>query len=72
MVVVITDTYIVTTDVSNTGKGILIGSDTEADTYVVEGGGSDGAQIKVVGFDANDTIDLTAFGDDLTTTVNGR
>ena len=31
----ITDTYI-TTDVSNTGKGILIGSDTEADTYVVD------------------------------------
>ena len=30
----ITDTYI-TTDVSNTGKGILIGSDTESDTYVV-------------------------------------
>ena len=26
------------TDVSNTGKGILIGSDTDSDTYVVEGG----------------------------------
>ena len=51
----ITDTYIVT-DVSNTGKGILIGSDTEADNYVVTGDG-DAAQIKVVGFDSNDTID---------------
>ena len=65
----ITDTHIVT-DVSNTGKGILIGSDTEADTYVVTGDG-DAAQIKVVGFDATDTIDLTSFGDDLTTSVNG-
>ena len=65
----ITDTHIVT-DVSNTGKGILIGSDAQADTYVVTGGG-DAAQIKVVGFDANDTIDLTSFGDDLTTSVNG-
>ena len=36
----ITDTYI-TTDVSNTGKGILIGSESGSDTYVVEGG--DGA-----------------------------
>ena len=65
----ITDTHIVT-DVSNTGKGILIGSDTEADTYVVTGDG-DAAQIKVVGFDATDTIDLTSFGDDLTTSLNG-
>ena len=65
----ITDTHIVT-DVSNTGKGILIGSETEADTYVVTGDG-DAAQIKVVGFDATDTIDLTSFGDDLTTSVNG-
>ena len=65
----ITDTYI-TTDVSNTGKGILIGSDTSgSDTYVVTGGGG-AAQIKVVGFDASDTIDLSAFGDDLTTSVN--
>ena len=65
----VTETY-VTTDVSNTGKGILIGSDAEADTYVVTGDG-DAAQIKVVGFDASDTIDLTSFGDDLTTSVNG-
>ena len=65
----ITDTHIVT-DVSNTGKGILIGSDTEADTYVVTGDG-DAAQIKVVGFDALDTIDLTDFGDGLTASVNG-
>jgi len=64
----ITDTHIVT-DVSNTGKGILIGSDTDSDTYVVEGGDA-AAQIKVVGFDASDTIDLTAFGDDLTAAVN--
>ena len=34
-------------------------------------GDGDAAQIKVVGFDSNDTIDLTSFGDDLTTTVNG-
>ena len=53
----ITDTHI-TTDVSNTGKGILIGSDTEADTYVVEGGNG-AAEIKVDGFDSNDTIDLS-------------
>ena len=32
---------------------------------MVEGGDAV-AEIKVVGFDANDTIDLTAFGDDLT------
>ena len=63
----ITDTHIVT-DVSNTGKGILIGSDG-MDTYVVEGGAV-AAEMKVVGFDANDTIDLTAFGDDLTAAVN--
>ena len=36
---------------------------------MVEGGAA-AAQIKVVGFDANDTIDLTAFGDDLTAAVN--
>ena len=65
----ITDTYI-TTDVSNTGKGILIGSESGSDTYVVEGGDV-AAEIKVVGFDASDTIDLTSFGDDLTTSVNG-
>ena len=65
----ITDTYI-TTDVSNTGKGILIGSESGSDTYVVEGGAV-AAEIKVVGFDASDTIDLTSFGDDLTTSVNG-
>ena len=64
----ITDTYI-TTDVSNTGKGILIGSDAESDTYVVEGGDA-AAEIKVVGFDASDTLDLSAFGDDLTASVN--
>ncbi len=34
-------------------------------------GDGDAAQIKVVGFDSNDTIDLTSFGDDLTTSVNG-
>ena len=66
----ITDTHIVT-DVSNTGKGILIGSDTDSDKYVVEGDDA-AAQIKVVGFDASDTIDLTAFGDDLTAAVNGN
>ena len=34
-------------------------------------GGDGAAEIKVVGFDATDTIDLTSFGDDLTTSVNG-
>ena len=64
----ITETHIVA-DVSNTGKGILIGSETEADSYVVTGA-SDGAQILVDGFDANDTIDLTSFGTDLSATVH--
>ena len=63
----ITETHIVA-DVSNTGKGILIGSDTEADSYVVTGA-ADGAQILVDGFDANDTIDLTSFGTDLSAIV---
>ena len=66
----IMDTYI-TTDVSNTGKGILIGSDTGSDQYVVNADADDSAEIMVVGFDANDSIDLTAFGSDLSTTVNG-
>ena len=66
----ITDTHIVT-DVSNTGKGILIGSDTGGGHGAVVAGDGDAAQIKVVGFDAADTIDLTSFGDDLTTSVNG-
>ena len=66
----ILDTYI-TTDVSNTGKGILIGSDTGSDQYVVNADADDSAEIMVVGFDASDSIDLTAFGDDLTTSVNG-
>jgi hypothetical protein len=66
----ILDTYI-TTDVSNTGKGILIGSNTADDKYVVNADAGDSAEIMVVGFDANDSIDLTAFGNDLSTTVNG-
>ena len=33
-------------------------------------GGDGAAEIKVVGFDASDTIDLSSFGDDLTTSVN--
>ena len=64
----ITETHIVA-DVSNTGKGILIGSETETDSYVVTGA-SDGAEILVDGFDANDTIDLTSFGTDLSATVH--
>ena len=48
----------------------MIGSNTEADTYVVTGA-ADGAEILVEGFDALDTIDLTSFGNDLTTSVNG-
>ena len=64
----VTDTHIVV-DVSNTGKGILIGSETEADTYVVTSDGG-AAEILVDGFDSNDTLDLSAFGDDLTASVN--
>ena len=29
------------------------------------------AEVKVYGFDASDSIDLTSFGDDLTTSVSG-
>jgi len=43
----IMDTYI-TTDVSNTGKGILIGSDTGSDQYVVNADADDSAEIMVV------------------------
>ena len=63
----VTDTYI-QTDVSNTGKGILIGSDNTDDTYVVTGAASDAeVEVMVVGFDASDTIDLSSFagGDEL-------
>jgi hypothetical protein len=66
----ITDTYI-TTDVSNTGKGILIGSDTADDKYVVNADADDSAEIMVVGFDATDSIDLTDFGADLSASLNG-
>jgi hypothetical protein len=66
----ILDTYI-TTDVSNTGKGILIGSDTASDKYVVNADADDSAEIMVVGFDATDSIDLTDFGADLSASLNG-
>ena len=52
---VITDTYIVT-DISNTGKGILIGSDSNSDTFVVTGVG-DPAEVKVIGFDSSSTVE---------------
>ena len=69
----IMDTYI-TTDVSNTGKGILIGSDNTDDTYVVNGDAAGvGAEVMVVGFDGSDTIDLSSFAgadEELTATLN--
>jgi len=69
----VTDTYI-QTDVSNTGKGILIGSDQTDDTYVVNGDAAGvGAEVMVVGFDGSDTIDLSSFagaGEELTATLN--
>ena len=66
----IIDTHIVV-DVSNTGKGVLVGSETEADKYVVNADADDSAEILVDGFDANDSIDLTDFGADLSASVNG-
>jgi hypothetical protein len=69
----VTDTYI-QTDVSNTGKGILIGSDDTDDTYVVNGDAAGvGAEVMVVGFDGSDTIDLSSFAgvdEELTATLN--
>ena len=62
----VVDTYQVA-DVSNTGKGILVGSSSDADQFVVSGASDGGtAEVKVYDFDASDSIDLTAFGDDLT------
>ena len=45
----------------------MIGSDAQADTYVEGVNGA--AEIKVVGFDSNDTIDSLLWND-LTTSVN--
>ena len=57
----VTDTFI-QTDVSNKARIILIGSDSESDTYVVTGSLSDAsAEVKVVGFDSDDTIDVSGF-----------
>ena len=67
----VVDTYQVA-DVSNTGKGILVGSSSDADQFVVSGAADGGtAEVKVYDFDASDSIDLTAFGDDLTAAVSG-
>ena len=68
----ILNTY-VTTDVSNTGKGILVGSDN-ADSFKVEAGygGSDSVELLLTSFDANDTIDLSAFGEGLSHSVNAE
>ena len=67
----VTDTYQVA-DVSNTGKGIFVGSSAGADQFVVSGAADGGtAEVKVYDFDASDSIDLTAFGDDLQTSVSG-
>ena len=62
----VTETY-VTTDVSNTGKGILVGSDG-SDDFRVDSSyqGTDSVEVLLTSFDANDTIDLTAFGEGLT------
>ena len=68
----VVDTYQVA-DVSNTGKGILVGSSSDADQFVVSGASDGGtAEVKVYDFDASDSIDLTAFGDDLQTSVSGN
>ena len=70
----VTDTYI-QTDVSNTGKGILIGSDDQADKYVVTGDAAGvGAQVMVTGFDSSDTIDVSSFAgvdETLVASLNG-
>jgi len=67
----VTDTYQVA-DVSNTGKGIFVGSTADADQFVVSGAADGGtAEVKVYDFDASDSIDLTAFGTDLQTSVSG-
>jgi hypothetical protein len=58
----IMDTKIVT-DISETDKGILVGSSSQDDFVVVSDGSSDGAaEVRIVGFDSGDTIDLSAFG----------
>ena len=58
----IMDTKIVT-DISETDKGILVGSSSQDDFVVVSDGSSDGAaEVKIVGFDSGDTIDLSSFG----------
>ena len=66
--------YAYSYDVSNTGKGILIGSDSNSDTFVVTGV-DDVAEVKVIGFDSsnsvNDMIDLSMVGDNLTTQYDG-
>ena len=70
----VTDTYI-QTDVSNTGKGILIGSGDQADKYVVTGDAAGvGAQVMVTGFDSSDTIDVSSFAgldETLVASLNG-
>ena len=70
----VTDTYI-QTDVSNTGKGILIGSGDQADKYVVTGDAAGvGAQVMVKGFDSSDTIDVSSFAgvtETLVASLNG-
>ena len=69
----VTETY-VTTDVSNTGKGILVGS-AGSDEFRVDSnyGGTDSVEVLLTSFDSNDSIDLSAFGSGLTTsTVDGN
>ena len=66
----IQNTY-VTTDVSNTGKGILVGS-SDGDNFKVDAGyaGTDSVELLLTSFDSNDTIDLSAFGEGLSHSVN--
>ena len=64
----ITDTY-VTTDVSNTGKGILIGSAGDDDFRIDSASydGADSVEVLLTSFDSGDSVDLSDFGAGLTT-----
>ena len=67
----IQNTY-VTTDVSNTGKGILVGSDS-GDNFKVDSSyaGTDSVEVLLTSFDSSDSIDLSAFGSGLSTQTVG-
>jgi len=67
----IQNTY-VTTDVSNTGKGILVGSEN-VDKFKVDSSyaGTDSVEVLLTSFDSSDSIDLSAFGSGLSTQTVG-